>query len=770
MRQHPGVWGTQGPWSVRPLARAVRVARGLFLLCVLAIVPVASLTVFIPGAAVAGDDDDRRQREEERRERERERAEREEARRQRQAEREAERAARDREREAARLQREQERQARELERQAREQARAQEREARNEAREKEREERQAARGENSAHSPSATPAAGFVQTPQQTSGDQDTPAKARDSDGAGRSKSGSERADSNSGRAGGDSNSNSSRRGEGTRQTSGQQRQNGEDKRGKEQTSNKDDDDDVREDIALPEPEEPPRTLVEWFKRMGDEPKAQAAQTGGGAGKIQAPVAVQETAKATGAATRKAAAATPAPAAKPKTAAKSEPARTGSKTAGSAAHGGPRRSGFDTELLRLGDIRKRQILASGLDQPALSKVRAMGFKTSASANSPGSTTPVMTLTVPEGLSEEAAQEWLQQALPQARFGPNHVYHIYPAAESARASASPSKGVCRGPGCFAESLLNWKGTLSSCAKGVRIGVIDTSFDMSHPALKDRIHDLKDFRSRPMEAKSDWHGTAVLSVLAGDPASATPGLVPEAQYVLAATFGAGEDGQASADALSVLDALSWLDGKADIINMSFSGPRNDEIELAIRAMAVKGVVFVAAAGNRGPNGPASYPAAYSEVIAVTAVAQDERGYRHATHGDYVDMAAPGVDVFTALPMGKTGLRTGTSFAAPFVTGLLAAMPAARRGVMTKNDLMSRISTRDLGAPGRDPVFGEGLPQAPERCDEIGGVASLPWSPEAQRMSLGAFGGDVAMRGTRGEEPAGASAMGWAMGFAP
>jgi subtilisin family serine protease len=414
-------------------------------------------------------------------------------------------------------------------------------------------------------------------------------------------------------------------------------------------------------------------------------------------------------------------------------------------------------------------VRKREVLASGLDKASLSKARAMGFQVISSANSPGSSTPVIALKVPEGMSEGAAQDWLEKAMPQARFGPNHVYHIYPASEVARLPAATKNAACQGADCLAKSLLDWKASLSSCARGVSIGVIDTSFDMSHPALKDRSYDLKDFRSAPMAPKSDWHGTAVLSVLAGDAQSATPGIVPAAHYLLAATFGAGPDGQASADAVSVLAALSWLDGKADIINMSFSGPRNDEIELAIRAMAVKGVVFVAAAGNRGPNGPASYPAAYSDVIAVTAVAQDKRGYRHATHGDYVDMAAPGVDVFTALPLGKTGLRTGTSFAAPFVTGLLAAMPAVRKGAMTKADVMARISTDDLGAPGRDPVFGEGLPKAPERCDEIGGIASLPWSPEAQRMSLGAGRTSVSQRSGRAD-PTAASAMGWAMGFAP
>jgi hypothetical protein len=531
-------------------------------------------------------------------------------------------------------------------------------------------------------------------------------------------------------------------------------------------------DDAVKEDVdvAVPEVEEPPRTLVEWLNRVGNTSKPARTEPGAsyGAGASKSPARAE-----------------PAPSTKsltPKTV-KAETVRGGTraasrtpdaserKTTQAAAQSGVRRSGFDAELLRLGEVRKREVLASGLDTASLSKARAMGFKVMSSANSPGSATPVVALTVPEGMSEGAAQDWLQTAMPQARFGPNHVYHIYPAAEVARAHpAAKGAASCQGPDCLAKTLLDWKASLSSCASGVKIGVIDTSFDMSHPALKGRSHDLKDFRSSPMAAKSDWHGTAVLSVLAGDAQSTTPGIVPGAHFLLAATFGAGPDGQASADAVSVLAALSWLDGKANIINMSFSGPRNDEIELAIRAMAVKGVVFVAAAGNRGPNGPASYPAAYSDVIAVTAVAHDRRGYRHATHGDYVDMAAPGVDVSTALPLGKAGLRTGTSFAAPFVTGLLAAMPAVRKGAMTKADLMARISTDDLGAPGRDPVFGEGLPQAPARCDEIGGIASLPWSPEAQRMSLGAMRTNVSQQTDRDPETAASSAMGWAMGFAP
>lgn len=711
---------------------------------------------FLP-LAMAGYDDDRNQREEARRERERERAEREAARKQRQAEREAERAEREREREEARRQRE-------LERQRQEQAREQERQERLQAKAEQRREETSGRKDepsgDAAAPVAAVPVQNNTQNNSQAANGQTNPGKSWSDSRAGDGDGVTKRASSNSSQGG-------SKRSEPSRQTE-KPREAGKDSPKKESNSDEAVEDD--DDVAVPEVEEPPRTLVEWFKRIGDTPAKPARnETGAVSPTAKAPAREEPAPAARSSAPKSAKASTSGSTGSTRAASKTTDA-TAKKTSQAAVQSTVRRSGFDAELLRLGEVRRHQVLASGLDKAGLEKARAMGFKVTASASSPGSSTPVIALTVPEGMSEGAARDRLEGALPKGRFGPNHVYHIHPAAEVSRAaSASQDRAACQGADCLAKSLLDWKPALSACAAGVKIGVIDTSFDMSHPALKSRSHDLKDFRSSPMAAKSDWHGTAVLSVLAGDSQSATPGIVPDAHFLLAATFGAGPDGQASADAVSVLAALSWLDGKADIINMSFSGPRNEEIELAIRAMAVKGVVFVAAAGNRGPNGPASYPAAYSEVIAVTAVAHDRRGYRHATHGDYIDVAAPGVDVTAALPLGKSGLRTGTSFAAPFVTGLLAAMPAVRRGAMTKSDLMARISTDDLGEPGRDPVFGEGLPRAPARCDEIGGVASLPWTPEAQRMSLGGTARSAAS-GSGRIEPVAESAMGWAMGFAP
>ncbi|MCB1483372.1 MAG: S8 family serine peptidase [Hyphomicrobiaceae bacterium] len=419
--------------------------------------------------------------------------------------------------------------------------------------------------------------------------------------------------------------------------------------------------------------------------------------------------------------------------------------------AGTAPDGAPRRGMVDFELLQMGAFKQHEIMASGLDQQASERARALGFRTTARIFAPGDTAPVQRLVLPKGMSEKAAVALLKKEIPAGYFGPNHIYRIMPAADAQGRSYPVKVGAkkpdgeddCVGDKCFARELIHWKRELKTCARSVRVGIIDTSFDTAHPAFAGRNMASASFRGgSATAARGDWHGTAVLSVLAGSSESDTPGLVPDAEFLLASAFGSDNDGQISADAISVLRALAWLDSRnVDLVNMSFSGPANPQIETAIAAMSAKGVIFVAAAGNRGANGPPSYPAAYPQVIAVTAISKDMRSYRHANRGDYVDVAAPGVNIWTALPDAREGYRTGTSFAAPFVTGLLAAMPAARKNTRTKEDVLSRISMRDLGPPGRDPTYGEGLPLAPASCNEIGGVASLPWTDEARRMAVGA-----------------------------
>ncbi len=549
----------------------------------------------------------------------------------------------------------------------------------------------------------------------------------------------------------------------------------------KEKSSQDDDTDSANDDLAADEYQPEPTTLVEWFGKLtnsktkaahgngkgrdkdkdkdkGDavsnanlNPNAVSGVTGtAGANNIQ-PAGQPPQGKANGQKKAASSATVPAVSAGKRAAAASRTAPDGS----------PKSGVVDFELLQMGSFRRREIVASGLGPDASERVRALGFQTTARVFAPGDPAPVQRLVVPNGMSEKSALALLEKEVPSAHFGPNHVYRILPAADALQrsypaktaANGGREEGSCVDDKCFARQLMHWKSALNACARRARVGIIDTSFDTSHPAFTGRRIDLQNFRGQSSPASGDWHGTAVLSVLAGRTDSGTPGLVPDADFLLASTFSTDADGQVSADAVAVLRALAWLDSQnADIVNMSFSGPPNDQIESVISAMAAKGVIFVAAAGNRGANGPPSYPAAYKQVIAVTAISKDMRNYRHANRGAYVDVAAPGVNIWTALPNAREGYRTGTSFAAPFVTGLLAAMPEARKNIRTKDDVLARVSMQDLGPPGRDPTYGEGLPLAPESCNEIGGVASLPWTDEAKQMSVGGPGA-----GVTGFEPA-------------
>jgi subtilisin family serine protease len=185
----------------------------------------------------------------------------------------------------------------------------------------------------------------------------------------------------------------------------------------------------------------------------------------------------------------------------------------------------------------------------------------------------------------------------------------------------------------------------------------------------------------------------------------------------------------------DTASVLKALDLLKAfNVQVVNMSLSGPSDETVKNAIEKLSSAGVVFVAAAGNGGPTAPPAYPAAYPQVIAVTAVNKQLRGYPYANRGDYIDVAAPGVRIWTAVSKEKHEYLSGTSFAAPYVTAIVAAL--ARQGLKTKQAILDRLDVKDLGAPGRDPIFGRGLVLAPSSCNPAPVrppvvVTTAPWT---------------------------------------
>lgn len=290
---------------------------------------------------------------------------------------------------------------------------------------------------------------------------------------------------------------------------------------------------------------------------------------------------------------------------------------------------------------------------------------------------------VTRLRAPEGQSATEALASLRAEDDDAVYDYDHYYGLAGEADSparTRVAALPAK-----PGKL------W------------IGVIDTAIS-GHPSLRHVKVEVQDFSRSGNVAKPSAHGTAVASILAREGASRLTNANifsndPKAPF-------------ASADGIAL--ALDWLVATGvPVINISIAGPRNAMLDRVFARVAAKGVVIVAAAGNNGPTAPPAYPAASAGVVAVTAVDLADRVYRLANQGNYISMAARGVGVPAAAPDGTLTPHSGTSFATPFISAHLAqclGKGGHKRGSLCIALMQSRA--RDLGTPGRDPVYGFGL----------------------------------------------------------
>lgn len=249
--------------------------------------------------------------------------------------------------------------------------------------------------------------------------------------------------------------------------------------------------------------------------------------------------------------------------------------------------------------------------------------------------------------------------------------------------------------------------------AASGENVSVAVIDTAFDPDHPALKDAV--AESFDALPdMPVEDRGHGTSISGLIAGR--GDFRGVAPGARLLHARAF---EAGVSSADVL--LAALDWsVEQGAEIVNMSFVGPENELFDAACANAMARGVVLVAAAGNNGPGAPFGYPAAYDGVIAVTATDADDRLMEQANRGRYIDLSAPGVDVMAPVPGGMDAV-TGTSFAAAVVSGAIANLMHV--GTRIEPPALSKLlatTAVDLGAPGRDNDFGDGLINARAAMD--------------------------------------------------
>jgi thermitase len=157
--------------------------------------------------------------------------------------------------------------------------------------------------------------------------------------------------------------------------------------------------------------------------------------------------------------------------------------------------------------------------------------------------------------------------------------------------------------------------------------------------------------------------------------------------------------------------IVQGIKWsVNNGADVVNLSLGGSGDSSVlRMAVNRAYGQGAVVVAAAGNEGTNVP-QYPAAYSKVIAVSATTTDGRLASFSNRGDWVDLAAPGTGILSTSKSGGYDRMSGTSMAAPLVSGLAGLL--ASRG-MSADSIRQRMQTtaKDLGPVGDDPRFGHG-----------------------------------------------------------
>ncbi|MEQ8183893.1 MULTISPECIES: S8 family serine peptidase [Marinobacter] len=288
---------------------------------------------------------------------------------------------------------------------------------------------------------------------------------------------------------------------------------------------------------------------------------------------------------------------------------------------------------------------------------------------------------------------------LQDALPELadRLDRNH---IYAPQTGAKEPLSETK------------VPQWR---SLCTAPVRVGMVDTSIATDHrvfesaQVVQERFLALAEVDGTLTEPAT--HGTAVASLLVGNRPGQWPARLPQATIFNASVFYDRDRTLSGATLGHLLEGLNWLAGQdLSVINISLTGPDNQLLAAAVSRLRERGVLMVAAVGNQGPSAPPLYPAAYTEVIGVTAADSSGKLYRWANRGEQVMFASNGVTVPVAHPDAGMVADSGTSLASPVV----AAALACQRNELSEDKAIGALinAAKDLGRPGRDTEFGHGF----------------------------------------------------------
>ena len=158
--------------------------------------------------------------------------------------------------------------------------------------------------------------------------------------------------------------------------------------------------------------------------------------------------------------------------------------------------------------------------------------------------------------------------------------------------------------------------------------------------------------------------------------------------------------------------IVAGIYWcIEQDVDVINMSFgTSVKSDILEKAIEAAAERGIMMVSSAGNGGTGSAVEYPGAFDEVIAVGAVDTGAEKTEESATGGEVELAAPGEQILAKSLLGLDTVASGTSMAAPHVTGAAALLMMESR--YRDADFIRKVLQKSSNPLGDETYYGSGL----------------------------------------------------------
>lgn len=235
--------------------------------------------------------------------------------------------------------------------------------------------------------------------------------------------------------------------------------------------------------------------------------------------------------------------------------------------------------------------------------------------------------------------------------------------------------------------------------------VTVAIIDSGVDYTHPLLANRMlagYDFVDNDTDPMD--EHYHGTHVAGIVAAS----------TNENVKIMPIRALDEKGNGYDSNIAKGIYYAVDNGATIINMSFQGTNYstylaNAIDYALR----HNVLLVASSGNEGANTANYYPASEQKIIVVSATNKSDNIASFSNIGDSIDISAPGVEILSSIPGSKYGVASGTSMAAPYVTGIVAMLKVDNPARTNEElELLLKTYVDDKGALKWDPLFGEGI----------------------------------------------------------